>query len=123
MATKTKIRRSLFIGLGGTGMRTILHLKKLFIETYGEVPGMIGFLGVDTDKREYSKELELKNIASMGFIDDSEIYVEGQNKGNKVRLERNEQVEITVEHPQALFRLNRDNYAWMPLNSTTFTSC
>lgn len=117
MATKTKIRRSLFIGLGGTGMRTILHLKKLFIETYGEVPGMIGFLGVDTDRGEYSKELELKNIASMGFIDDSEIYVEGQNKGNKVRLERNEQVQITVEHPQALFRRNQDNYGWMPSNN------
>ena len=117
MATKTKIRRSLFIGLGGTGMRTILHLKKLFIETYGEVPGMIGFLGVDTDKGEYSKELELKNIASMGFIDDSEIYVEGQNKGNKVRLERNEQVQITVEHPQSLFKRNQDNYTWMPSNN------
>ena len=59
---KTKIRRSLFIGLGGTGLRTLVHLKKLFIETYGEVPGMIGFLGVDTDKGEYSFELELKNI-------------------------------------------------------------
>ena len=47
---RTKIRRSFFIGLGGTGMRTILYLKKLFIETYGEVPGMIGFLGIDTDK-------------------------------------------------------------------------
>lgn len=117
MATKTKIRRSLFIGLGGTGMRTLLHLKKLFIETYGEVPGMIGFLGIDTDKGEYSKELELKNIASMGFIDDSEIYVEGQNKGNKVRLDRNEQVQITVEHPQALFKRNQDNYTWMPTNN------
>ena len=117
MATKTKIRRSLFIGRGGTGMRTILHLKKLFLETYGEVPGMIGFLGVDTDRGEYSKELELKNVASMGFIDDSEIYVEGQNKGNKVRLERNEQVQITVEHPQALFKRNRDDYGWMPSNS------
>ena len=117
MATKTKIRRSLFTGLGGTGMRTLLHLKKLFIETYGEVPGMIGFLGIDTDKGEYSKELELKNVASMGFIDDSEIYVEGQNKGNKIRLERNEQVQITVEHPQALFKRNRDNYAWMPTSN------
>lgn len=28
---KTKIRRSLFIGLGGTGMRTLLYLKKLFL--------------------------------------------------------------------------------------------
>ena len=114
MATKTKIRRSLFIGLGGTGMRTLLHLKKLFIETYGEVPGMIGFLGVDTDKGEYSKELELKNIASMGFIDDSEIYVEGQNKGNKIRLEKSEQVQITVNQPQSLYIRNRDKYPWMP---------
>ena len=111
---KTKIRRSLFIGLGGTGLRTLLHLKKLFIETYGEVPGMIGFLGIDTDKGEYSKELELKNIATMGFINDSEIYVEGQNRGNKVRLERGEQVQITVEQPQALFNRNKDNYKWMP---------
>lgn len=114
MASKTKIRRSLFIGLGGTGMRTILYLKKLFIETYGEVPGMIGFLGIDTDKGEYSKELELKNVASMGLIDDSEIYVEGQNKGNKVRLEKNEQVQITVEYPQALYKRNQENYSWIP---------
>ena len=111
---KTKIRRSLFIGLGGTCLRTLVHLKKLFIETYGEVPGMIGFLGVDTDKGEYSFELELKNIASMGFINDSEIYVDGQTRGNKVRLERGEQVQISVEQPQALFNRNKDNYKWMP---------
>ncbi len=114
MATKTKIRRSLFIGLGGTGMRTILYLKKLFIETYGEVPGMVGFLGIDTDKGEYSKELELKNVASMGFIDDSEIYVEGQIKGKKVKLDKNEQVQITVEYPQALYKRNQENYSWIP---------
>ena len=111
---KTKIRRSLFIGLGGTGLRTLVHLKKLFIETYGEVPGMIGFLGVDTDKGEYSFELELKNIATMGFINDSEIYVDGQTRGNKVRLERNEQVQINVEQPQALFNRNKANYKWLP---------
>lgn len=114
MPQKTKIRRSLFIGLGGTGLRTLVHLKKLFIETYGEVPGMIGFLGVDTDRGEYSFELELKNVASMGFINDSEIYVDGQTRGNKVRLERGEQVQISVQQPQALFNRNKDNYKWMP---------
>lgn len=114
---RTKIRRSFFIGLGGTGMRTILYLKKLFIETYGEVPGMIGFLGIDTDKGEFSNELELKNVASMGHVEDSEIYVKGQARGNKVRLERNEQVQITVEHPQALFNRNRENYSWMTKNN------
>ena len=46
---KIKLRRSLYIGLGGTGMNAILHTKKMFMETYGEVPPMIGFLSIDTD--------------------------------------------------------------------------
>ena len=111
---KTKIRRSLFIGLGGTGMRTILYLKKLLIETYGEVPGMIGFLGVDTDKNEYSQEEQLRYNSSMGVIDNNEIYVEGGNINNKVRIERNEQVQITVDHPSELYITNKEQFSWMP---------
>ena len=34
----TKIKRCLYVGLGGTGMNALLHTKKMFIETYGEVP-------------------------------------------------------------------------------------
>ena len=64
MATKTKIRRSLFIGLGGTGMRTLIELKKLFVETYGEVPGMIGFLGIDTDLGEFSSSPMMRKNSS-----------------------------------------------------------
>ena len=45
----TKIKRCLYVGLGGTGMNALLHTKKMFVETYGEVPPMIGFLGIDTD--------------------------------------------------------------------------
>ena len=56
----TKIKRCLYIGLGGTGMKSLLHTKKMFIETYGEVPPMIGFLGIDTDGGEYKKELDSK---------------------------------------------------------------
>jgi hypothetical protein len=44
-----KLKRSLFIGLGGTGATSLLHTKKRFIETYGEVPPMIDFLVIDTD--------------------------------------------------------------------------
>lgn len=51
----TKIKRCLYIGLGGTGMKSLLHTKKMFIETYGEVPPMIGFLGIDTDGGEYKR--------------------------------------------------------------------
>ena len=58
----TKIKRCLYIGLGGTGMKSLLHTKKMFIDTYGEVPPMIGFLGIDTDGGEYSKKL----LSAMG---------------------------------------------------------
>ena len=56
----TKIKRCLYVGLGGTGMNALLHTKKMFVETYGEVPPMIGFLGIDTDGDAYKKELPSK---------------------------------------------------------------
>ena len=34
---KPKIRKSLFIGLGGTGASTLLALKKRFFEVYGHI--------------------------------------------------------------------------------------
>ena len=45
-----KLRRTLLIGLGGTGFKAILNAKKMFYENYGEIPPMIGFLGIDTDR-------------------------------------------------------------------------
>lgn len=44
-----KLRRTLLIGLGGTGIKAILNAKKMFYENYGEIPPMIGFIGMDTD--------------------------------------------------------------------------
>lgn len=48
-----KLKRTLYIGLGGTGFKTLLHTKRAFIETYGEVPPMIKFLAFDSDKNQY----------------------------------------------------------------------
>ena len=92
----TKIRRSLFIGLGGTGMKALLHTKKMFIDTYGEVPPMIGFLGIDTDSTEYNKCLK-------------------SAKGDDVRLTANEQCSIYVENdPKPTFNRNRAKLSWLP---------
>lgn len=44
-----KITRTLYIGLGGTGVKSILRTKQCFIDAYGEVPPMVGFLAIDTD--------------------------------------------------------------------------
>ena len=92
----TKIRRSLFIGLGGTGMKALLHTKKMFIDTYGEVPPMIGFLGIDTDSMEYNHCLK-------------------SAKGDDVRLTANEQCSIYVENdPKPIFNRNRAKFSWLP---------
>lgn len=100
-------------------MRTLLYLKKLFIETYGEVPKMIGFLGLDTDRGEYSKSIEIQNDASMGTIEESEIYVEGLFRGHQIMLDKSEQVQISVEHPQDLYRRNIGDYAWLPQENSS----
>lgn len=92
----TKIRRSLFVGLGGTGMKALLHTKKMFVDTYGEVPNMIGFLGVDTDGGEYNSELK-------------------STDGQPVRLEPSEQMQILVsQNPQPVFQKNQPRLSWFP---------
>jgi len=91
----TKIRRSLFIGLGGTGMNALLHTKKMFVDTYGEVPPMIGFLGIDTDGGEYKKTLVRDN-------------------GEEVRLDPSEQFPISVKSPKEIYNTNIDHFSWVP---------
>ena len=115
----TKIRRSLFIGLGGTGMRTLLYLKKLFIDTYGEVPPMIGFLGVDTDKGEFSKDLQTKAVGNVGVMSEGNVettlFVKGQKVVQQiVKLDPIEQIQITIDHPQDIFMAREEHFGWVP---------
>ncbi len=44
------LKKSLFIGLGGTGVKSILYAKAKIKAIYGEIPPMIRFLALDTDK-------------------------------------------------------------------------
>lgn len=89
-----KIKRCLYVGLGGTGMKSLLHTKKIFIETYGEVPPMIGFLGIDTDGGEYKKELD--------------------SKYGNVSLTPNEQLPIKVDEARPIYEVNKEHFAWLP---------
>ncbi|NDV58124.1 tubulin-like doman-containing protein [Bacteroides sp. 519] len=92
----TKLRRCLYIGLGGTGMNALLHTKKMFIETYnGKVPPMIGFLGIDTDGGAYKKTLDSKYGA--------------------VSLSPYEQRSIACRDAKAIYNLHKDeHFTWMP---------
>ena len=99
----TKIKRCLYVGLGGTGMNALLHTKKMFVETYGEVPPMIGFLGIDTDGDAYKKELP--------------------SKYGPVSLAPNEQTPIQVEDAQAAYITSRQHFGWVhPDNVFALTS-
>ena len=91
----TKIRRCLYIGLGGTGIKTILHTKKQFIDTYGEVPPMIGFLGIDTDGGEYSKKLT-------------------SARGENVMLENNETLQLYTPGAVDIFNKYKERFSWIP---------
>jgi hypothetical protein len=92
--SKIKLRRSLYIGLGGTGMNALLHTKKMFMETYGEIPPMIGFLGIDTDGKVYQNELD--------------------SKIGKIRLDPNEQKPISVTNPAKYYSTQKKDLAWLP---------
>lgn len=91
----TKIKRCLYVGLGGTGMNSLLHTKKMFIDTYGEVPPMIGFLGIDTDGGAYKKSLLSK-------------------QGTEVTLDPNEQLPIIVNNPRPIYDVNKADFSWIP---------
>ena len=78
-----KIKRCLYVGLGGTGMNALLHTKKMFVETYGE----------DTDGDAYNKELP--------------------SKYGPVSLAPNEQTPILVEDAQAAYITSRQHFGWV----------
>jgi hypothetical protein len=48
MESQTVFRPTVVIGLGGTGHRAVLKLKRRFINAYGSVPPIIRFLSIDT---------------------------------------------------------------------------
>ena len=91
----TKIRRSLYIGLGGTGMKALLHTKKMFIDTYGEVPPMVGFLAIDTDGGEYRKSL--KSV-----------------RDEEIKIVPNEQLELKAQGAVDFYNYNRPDFTWIP---------
>lgn len=93
-----KLRKTLFIGLGGTGLETLLHIKRRFVETYGEVPPMFGFLAVDTDNTagglQKSKLTKLK-------------------ESPKVSFDATETCAITVSNPEDIYKRQKDVFFWM----------
>lgn len=95
-----KLRRTLFIGLGGTGIETLLHIKRRLIETYScEIPPMIGFLGIDTDSTTGGLKKEKRTSLA-----DYEI----------VKLDASETCAITVSNPKDIYLRRQKEFSWIP---------
>ncbi|WP_282071378.1 tubulin-like doman-containing protein [Polaribacter atrinae] len=91
-----KLKRSLFIGLGGTGLKSILHTKKRFIDTYGEIPPMTAFLAFDTDGDSINTKID-SNIG-----------------GQRIGLDASEFLHIRVRDPQEILRQQPDLFDFVP---------
>ena len=95
MPEKIKLKKTLYIGLGGTGVATLLRVKKCFIDSYGEIPPMIGFLAIDTDTAAFNKEVT-------------------SNLNKKIKLEPHELLVVSVRGALATYRNNPRDYDWVP---------
>ena len=64
-----KITKTLFVGLGGTGVKAILRAKQCFVDAYGEVPPMVAFLAVDTDRAIRDASLPTRKGEDVKFLE------------------------------------------------------
>ena len=92
---KIKLKKTLYIGLGGTGVATLLKVKKCFIDSYGEIPPMIGFLAIDTDTAASSKQ----DLSKTGGI---------------IKLRPDELIVCSVKNALATYKSNPATYDWVP---------
>ncbi len=98
------VRRSVFIGLGGAGIRAILQVKALLLDHYGhegELPPCFSFLGVDTDEHALENEARSKT-------------------GRKVRLLPHERFFAKVDDPRQYYQTNQERMTWMPKQNVNY---
>jgi hypothetical protein len=91
------LKKTAVIGLGGTGMNAVLHMKKKLLDRFGEIPPMIKFLVIDTTDKE---QLE----TSTGVVS----------------LDPGEFLKLEVRDPGTLMSTSREVKDWMPDNVPRF---
>lgn len=97
-----KLSRTLFIGVGGTGMDAILKAKAMMVDCYGEVPPMLGFLGMDTDQDAYNKTIQLRN--------------------ETVQFQGNEKCDLLVPDAASIYSRNKRKMTWIPTGNESTIS-
>lgn len=102
MSKPIKITRTLFVGLGGTGVKSILRAKQCFVDAYGEVPPMVAFLAIDTDKAIREKSLPSRS-------------------GKEVKLSENEICFCGITGSALdIYRNHLTQFQWLPKRNVSF---
>jgi len=86
----TRVRRTVTIGLGGTGCAAALNMKRRLIRAYGTIPPMFKFLVLDTTEPNEMKEA-----------------------GEDIKLKGSEFIKIGVQEPKTIMRVNKEVKAWL----------
>lgn len=86
-----KFIKTLIVGLGGTGMHSVLQMKRKYLETFGEIPPMIRFLVFDT-------------------TDQNTLHV----KDGEYKLAPGEFYLMQIKNPRTLLKTSDEIRAWIP---------
>lgn len=104
MSDSIKISKTLFVGLGGTGVKSILRAKQCFVDAYGEVPPMVAFLAIDTDR-------QIRNASLIS------------RRGKEVRFAENEICFCGITGSALdIYRNHFAQFQWLPRRNATFLS-
>lgn len=95
--TQPNIRRTLVIGLGGTGLRTALHIKKTLHQYYGQIPLAAKFLVLDTDPMD-------RSVVTFGEL----------GGWKEIAMEPREFLYLPVDNPLELIRTSPSIQSWWP---------
>ena len=91
--TPKEFRRALLIGLGGSGQKVLVHLKRMFIDECGSVPPCIRFLALDTSS-------EKDNLIS-------------QRTGKEIRLSHREFIHLAVQNAADFVKSSPAIKSWL----------
>ena len=89
------VRKSLIVGLGGTGYNAVVNIKKHVKEIYGEIPRTTGFLVIDTADQD--------------------------SQDDESGLSSDEFIKLTVRDPQTLINTPQVT-SWFPANDKVAVS-
>ncbi len=94
-----RLKRTVLIGLGGTGKKALLHAKKRFLETFGEEPPLVKYLLIDTTSAN---------------TDTLHARLPGREEPVPVRLRANEILHIEARGASLLPQVHDEIREWFP---------